>query len=167
MLRSLLLQSLLSLSVLTAVVPLRAETRVAPDCRLAPLQGGSAMPLSDYRGKVVYLDFWASWCGPCVESFPYMNKLSSELTQKGLQVVAVNLDEDPADGKAFVAEHPVAFAVAGEGGQHCAQQFQLKGMPTSYLIDKQGNIRETHVGFRPGEAEAFRTSVEALLAETP
>ncbi len=151
----------------SAALPAAAEDVPAPACALAPLAGGPSKALSEYRGKVVYLDFWASWCGPCVESFPYMNKLASELTQKGLQVVAVNLDEDPADGQAFVAEHPVSFAVAGEGGQHCAQQFQLKGMPTSYLIDKQGNIRETHVGFRPGEAEVFRARVEALLAENP
>lgn len=94
-----------------------------------------------------------------------MNKLENELKDKGLVVLAVNLDENLEDGKAFVAQHPVGFKVAVDDEQQCAKQFQLKAMPSSYLIDRNGQIRETHMGFRPGEAEQFRKLVEKVLTE--
>lgn len=141
------------------------DAKPAPACQLTRLDNGQALDWSSYRGQVVYVDFWASWCGPCVESFPFMNKLENELKDQGLAVIAVDLDEEPEDGKRFVAEHPVAFTVAADSQQQCAKQFQVKAMPSSYLIDRKGMIREVHLGFRPGEAEEFRKLVEKILAE--
>lgn len=144
-----------------------AEHLSAPNCELTSLDENQSYNLQQYQGKVVYVDFWASWCGPCVASFPFMNKLHQDLKDKGLAVVAVNLDENRDEGQAFVTEHPVNFAVATDSKQKCARDFQVKAMPSSFLIDRSGKIREVHLGFRAGEAEQFRQVVEQVLAENP
>lgn len=141
------------------------QAKPAPACQLSTLDQAQRYDLQRYKGKVVYVDFWASWCGPCVQSFPFMNKMENELKNQGLAVVAVNLDEELGDAKAFVAEHPVDFSVATDPERQCAKQFEVKAMPSSYLIDRKGLIREVHLGFRPGEAEQFRAVVEQVLRE--
>jgi thiol-disulfide isomerase/thioredoxin len=137
--------------------------QTAPNCALSPLGGGSAMDLKKYKGKVVYVDFWASWCGPCAQSFPYMNKLHSELHGKGLEIIGVNLDEELAEAQAFLAKTPAKFTVLADAGGQCPQDFGVKAMPSSYLIDRQGVVRHVHLGFKPTEAEQLRKQVEALL----
>lgn len=140
----------------------------APNCKLAALGNGADHDLGQYKGKVLYVDFWASWCGPCAQSFPFMNKLDNELRNRGLQVVAINLDENAEDAKAFLDSHPASFVnVADASGGQCPQEFGVMGMPSSYLIDRHGVVRHVHVGFRPGEAEKFRALVEQLLADEP
>jgi peroxiredoxin len=89
------------------------------------------------------------------------------LAGRGLHVVAVNLDEKPTEAKDFLSKHPVHFAVATDGGENCPQSFGVKGMPSSYLIDRQGVVRHVHLGFRAGESEQLRELVERLLAEKP
>ena len=137
--------------------------QAAPNCALNPLGGGSAMDLKKYQGKVVYVDFWASWCGPCAQSFPFMNKLHSELQGKGLEIIGVNLDEEPAEAKAFLAKTPAKFTVLADAGGQCPQAYGVKAMPSSYLIDRQGVVRHVHLGFKPSEAAQLRQQVEALL----
>ena len=161
------IKTLLPLLTLAMATQVYADTKAAPTCALYTMDNKQSINLQDYQGKVVYLDFWASWCGPCLESFPFMNKLHSDLNAQGLEVVAVNLDEDKADGQAFLAKHQAKFTVIADADQQCAKQFALKAMPSTYLIDRKGNIRATHLGFRPGEAEEFRKTLESLLQEAP
>lgn len=137
----------------------------APDCELKTITENQPYTLAQHRGKVIYVDFWASWCGPCLESFPFMSKMQRELKEQGLEVIAINLDENFADAKAFISEHPSAFTVVIDPDQYCAKAFDVKAMPSSYVIDRNGRIRKTHLGFRIGEAEQLRTFVERLLAE--
>jgi len=139
----------------------------APNCRLTAIDGAQRFDLQQYRGKVVYVDFWASWCPPCAESFPFMNQLHHELADRGLHIVAINLDESPGEAKDFLAKHPPHFAVVVDAEGNCPQAFGVKAMPSSYLVDRQGAIRYVHLGFRPGEANELRARVEQLLAERP
>lgn len=127
---------------------------------------GNRIDLEELRaGKVLYLDFWASWCASCAKSFPFLNALAEELGDRGV-VVAVNLDENPADARAFLARHPVRFPVLFDPGAQCARAFAVEGMPATYLIDRLGQVRYRHLGFRPGEARALRA--KALeLADAP
>jgi len=139
--------------------------RPAPSCQLTSLDKSRHFDLQQFKGKVVYVDFWASWCGPCAKSFPFMNTLHKDLESKGLQVLAINLDENTEDAQNFLTKLSPNFPIVLDAAQQCAQDFEVKAMPTSFLIDRNGVIRETHLGFRPGEAEEFRVSVERLLAE--
>lgn len=163
----LLLTALLSpFAVLAADALATAEQAVAaPACPLAIDATGAPKALAELRGKVVYLDFWASWCGPCRQSFPFMNALETEMRDKGLAVVAVNLDEEAADAASFLTAHPAQFQVAGGDNAACASAFKVEAMPSSYLIDRAGRVRLVHHGFRAGDAEALRAQLETLLAE--
>lgn len=139
----------------------------APNCALNAVREGQRIDLQQFRGKVLYVDFWASWCGPCAQSFPFMNDLNHDLRGRGLQVVGINLDEEPGEAKDFLARRPAHFDVAVDGDKSCAHHFGVKAMPSSYLVDRNGVVRHVHLGFRPGEAAKLRTVVEQLLAEGP
>jgi peroxiredoxin len=139
----------------------------APDCELASFGGGQSQDLGRFHGKVLYLDFWASWCIPCARSFPFMNQLHRDLEGRGLQVLGVNMDEKPDDAQAFLAKYPASFTVAFDTGGQCARKIGVKGMPSSFLIDREGIIRHVHLGFRPREAEKLRGLIEQLLTESP
>lgn len=139
----------------------------APACLLASLKDTQRYDLQQFRGKVLYVDFWASWCPPCAESFPFLNRLDHALKDKGLQVVGVNMDQAPDEAKAFLAKYPADFTVAADVDEKCARAFDVQTMPSSYLIDRNGVIRYIHFGFRSGEAKELQVLAEQLLAEKP
>lgn len=136
-----------------------------PDCSLAAGGGDARYNLKSLQGKVLYVDFWASWCGPCAKSFPFLNHLNHQFKDSGLQVIGINLDEKPADAQDFLAQYPADFMVASGNNQQCAMDFGVKAMPSSYLVDRKGHIRHIHLGFKAGEAEQLTALIEQLLAE--
>ena len=135
----------------------------SPNCALAPLGGGAGKSLQQYKGKVVYVDFWASWCGPCAQSFPFMNQLHQELQGKGFEVIGVNLDEEPEEAKGFLAKTPARFTIVADASGQCPEQFGVKAMPSSYLIDREGVVRHIHLGFKNSESGQLRQQVQDLL----
>jgi peroxiredoxin len=148
-----------------AAIALEAGSK-APDCALTAIgDGQQKYSLNQYQGKVLYIDFWASWCVPCAKSFPFFNQLHTDLAGRGLQILAVNLDENPGDAQDFLAKLPVNFMVAADNDKQCANAFTVTAMPSSYLIDRKGVVRHVHLGFRPGEAEELQALLMTLLAE--
>jgi len=137
----------------------------APDITLTALDG-SPLRLADTRGEVVLVDFWASWCPPCRTSFPALDALYRELHGRGLDVLAVNVDERASDADAFLATHPRAMPVFRDPKGEAAAAFRLAAMPTSFLIDRTGRIRYTHTGYTAAVADAYRQEIAALLEET-
>lgn len=119
----------------------------APEFNL-PGKAGNVR-LSDYKGKVVYLDFWASWCGPCKQSFPWMNDMQAKYAGQGLKVVAVNLDANTADGQRFLESVPANFDIAFDPKGTLGKLYAVKGMPSSLLIDRDGKVIVQHAGFNP------------------
>ncbi|MES2038037.1 MAG: TlpA disulfide reductase family protein [Pseudomonadota bacterium] len=115
--------------------------------------------LADYRGKVVYLDFWASWCGPCKQSFPWMNALQSKYGAQGFQVVAINLDTKQEDALEFLKATPGNFHIAYDPKGVMPRQYEIKGMPSSILIDRDGKILSQHAGFN----EASKAKIEQAI----
>ena len=137
--------------------------RAAPDCTFRIAGQTSDVSIRQFRGKVVYLDFWASWCAPCLVSFPFMNDIHKELGAKGLQVIAIDMDRQAGDGARFLQRHPASFAVGVGGGETCARKFDVQAMPTSFLIDRGGVIRMVHAGFRDGDRASLHAAAEQAL----
>lgn len=137
----------------------------APSCPLPSLDHARSLDPAQLKGKVGYVDFWASWCGPCAASFPFMNELHRELKSQGLEIVAVNLDEAAEDVAGFLKKHPAEFTVAADPEGKCPPLYGVKAMPSTYLIDRRGNIRHIHLGFRDNDKAEIRTQVRALLDE--
>src|ERR1700694_2502274 len=157
--------ALAAVGVIAAAPTARPLTngKPAPACSAPLLDGGRSVSLADYRGHVVYLDFWASWCGPCRESFPFMNELQRELAGKGLQILAVSVDKTPEDARRFLARYPAQFTVALDAAGTCPAAFQLQGMPSSYIIDKGGAVRAVHAGFRNRDRAEIRQQLLDVL----
>lgn len=139
----------------------------APDCALTSINDTQRYDLQQFHGKVLYVDFWASWCPPCAKSFPFINDLDRDFKDHGLQIIGVNLDQSPEDAKTFLAKYTANFTVAADASEKCARDFDVKAMPSSYLIDRNGIIRHVHFGFRAEEAKELRLLTEQLLAEKP
>jgi thiol-disulfide isomerase/thioredoxin len=161
--------SLLLLALLVAAPVAAAVERGAPAPAFSgKLLGGDApVSLEALRGKVVYLDFWASWCGPCRLSLPWMDRLRRDFGASGLEVVAVNVDETPADGIAFLKRYPVSYPVIGDAGGDIAELYDVRDMPSSYLIDRDGTVRLVHRGFNARSAARLRKQVAELVGAAP
>ena len=130
---------------------------------LAATAGADDLPSPDLKGKIVYLDFWASWCGPCRQSFPWMNELQRELGARGLVVVAVNVDHERADANRFLASYPAEFRVLFDPEGKLAERYKVGGMPTSFLIGRDGKIVSTHAGFKQKDADALAAAVRRVV----
>lgn len=124
---------------------------------------GKPVRLADLKGQVVYVDFWASWCAPCKLSFPFMNELQGKYSRLGLTIVAISLDRKREDADKFLASMPAKFLVAYDTENKVAQLYQPKGMPTSFLIGSDGNVRAVHVGFREDDREKIEREIRLAL----
>lgn len=123
------------------------------------------LDLDGFRGRVVYLDFWASWCAPCRQSFPWMQAMKDAYEHQGLTMVAVNLDQNRGDANAFLAQFHPSFDVRFDPQGKAAERFNVRGMPTSVIIDRHGVVRFTHIGFRPVDQAAYEDQLREILAE--
>jgi cytochrome c biogenesis protein CcmG/thiol:disulfide interchange protein DsbE len=130
-----------------------------------PVHAASSLDLTRLHGRVVYLDFWASWCGPCRQSFPWMETIKSTYEAQGLEIVAVNLDSDRADADRFLKQFHPNFELHFDPTGALAEQYKLQGMPASVLIDRHGVTRFKHVGFRPVDGAIYEAQLRELLAE--
>jgi thiol-disulfide isomerase/thioredoxin len=149
--------------------PAKSETasRVAPEFALKDADG-KTVRLSDYRGKVVLLDFWATWCGPCRVSLPHLNELSEnkELTDKGLKVYAVNLKEDKETAKGYADQNKLTFAIPLDLKGAVAEKYLVRGIPTTVVVGRDGKIAKVLVGSGKN-AELDSAVNDALAAENP
>ncbi|HEY3786447.1 MAG TPA: TlpA disulfide reductase family protein [Steroidobacteraceae bacterium] len=131
----------------------------------APSFAQAHLDLRGLRGHVVYVDFWASWCTPCRQSFPWMKALESAYGSQGLSVVAIDLDHDRQDAQRFLRIFQPNFAVIFDPAGTLAQRFKVMGMPTSVLIDREGKVRYQHVGFLLKQRAEYEQQVRDLLAQ--
>ncbi|MBK8815772.1 MAG: TlpA family protein disulfide reductase [Methylococcaceae bacterium] len=137
----------------------------APQFTLPTLQKDQPTSLKQFAGKVVYVDFWASWCAPCRTSFPLLNKLHEKLKSKGFEVVGINLDEDKAKAEKFLKEFPVGFTVLRDAKGEWSDQFVVESMPTSFIVDKQGVVQHIHHGFTSGDVTELEQKITTLFAK--
>jgi cytochrome c biogenesis protein CcmG, thiol:disulfide interchange protein DsbE len=130
-----------------------------------PVHADSPLDLASLRGRVVYVDFWASWCGPCKQSFPWMEIMKSTYGEQGLEIVAVNLDVNRTDADKFLKQFHPTFDVRFDPRGELAELYKVHGMPSSILIDRHGVTRFTHLGFRPVDGAVYEAQLRELLAE--
>lgn len=124
---------------------------------------GVAIELSQFSDQLVYVDFWASWCGPCRKSFPWMNQMHQKYADQGLTIIAINLDTEPGLANGFLAETPAEFMIAYDPEMQVAGEFDILGMPSSYLFDQQGNLVAKHVGFYRENHAKYEAEIQRWL----
>ncbi len=128
-------------------------------------KAGQVRTLAEFKGSVVLVDFWASWCAPCKASFPALDSLHEDLHGDGLEVVAINVDEDRKDAQAFLEGRSPSMTVLFDPQGRSPQDYKVEGMPSSFLIDRDGNVRFQHLGFTEKTKANFRREIAILLRE--
>jgi len=123
----------------------------------------SAVRLADMKGKVVYLDFWASWCAPCKQSFPWMNEMQAKYGPAGFQVVAINVDAKRSDAEEFLKGTPAQFTIAFDTKGESPKTYAIKGMPSSFLIGPDGRVLAAHTGFKDSDRKALEDKIRDAL----
>jgi peroxiredoxin len=134
----------------------------APDVEFNALKDSGSIKLSELRGKVVLLDFWASWCAPCQEELPLLDDMSTRLKSKGIEIVGLSIDENKADAERFLTRKSSwALTLGHDPEQKVADAFKPPKMPTSYVIDRKGIVRQVNAGFERADAK----KIEAQLVD--
>lgn len=119
--------------------------------------------LKDLRGQTVLVDFWASWCGPCRRSFPWMNGILGKYGERSFTIVAVNVDKSRSDAEKFLTETPARFDIVYDPGGEIARAFDVQTMPSSYLLNTEGEIVEVHRGFLSAKSDSYELSIRNQL----
>jgi cytochrome c biogenesis protein CcmG, thiol:disulfide interchange protein DsbE len=153
--------SAVALAALTRASVAATVGQRAPEFELPGAAG--AVKLSDLRGKVVYVDFWASWCAPCKQSIPWLNEMHARYRAQGLEIVGVNVDARRSDADQFLAQVPARFTLAFDARGDTPGRYAAKGMPSSFLIGRDGAIVAMHVGFRTEDGGRIEGEIRRAL----
>ena len=159
---SLILAGLLSLAI--AGPAQSASAKPAPNFTLKSLAGKN-MKLSEMTGNVVLINFWASWCGPCREEMPLLNALHKKYEPLGFTVLGVNVEEDAGNARGFLRDFPVNFPVLLDNQNRVSKLYNVVAMPTTVVVDRDGNMRFLHKGYKPGDEKKYRKMVKKLVRE--
>ncbi len=152
--------SLMSLSYVHAA----SVSGPAPNFTLKSL-AGSNFKLSETRGKVVLLNFWASWCGPCRKEMPLLNNLHNKYKSLGFTVLGVNVEQKTSKARDFINSRPVDFPILLDSSNKVSKLYKVVAMPSTVLIDRDGKMRYLHQGYKPGDEKAYRKMVKKLIRE--
>jgi thiol-disulfide isomerase/thioredoxin len=163
-LRALLALASLALALVAGTAHALEEGDRAPDFQARSVSGDAQVVLHEMRGKVVLVDFWASWCAPCNAAMPQLEKLSKEFPADQFVVLGVNVDKKLEDARRALERRPVTYANASDPTGMLPKRFGLDTMPTTYLIDQNGVVRLVHKGFRNGDMDEIREQIRKLLA---
>lgn len=137
----------------------------APDFTLPTFPDNTNITLADFKGRVVYLDFWATWCPPCRKSFPWMDEMQERYKEDGLTIIAVSIDKKRELIERFIKKTEPTFIVAHDPSGEVAKTYKLRAMPSTYLINRKGQLVMTHMGFRESDKKKMETAIESLLDE--
>ena len=136
----------------------------APDFVLKS-DNGENLRLSEFRGEVVMINFWASWCGPCRQEMPLLDELYAQYQPMGFTILGVNVEEDSTKARKMLGDSPVNFPVLFDNDSEVSKLYNVVAMPSTVLVDRNGNVRYLHQGYKPGYEEAYQQQVRALIKE--
>lgn len=140
------------------------DAEPAPDFTLNDAHG-NAVSLSDLKGQVVMINFWASWCGPCRQEMPLLEQIHRKYAPLGFTLLGINVEENSADGQAFLKQRPVSFPVLYDPENGISKLYDVVAMPSTVLIDRRGNVRYLHHGYKPGYETDYIDQIRALSRE--
>lgn len=160
-----MMKKLLMSLILLAGLTLKVEAAGLLSTPLTPLFGGSETTLGKYKGKVMLIDVWASWCIPCRASFPFYQSLKNKYGKDGLVIVSINNEDDIEAAKQFYNSYGVSFVALRDANNALISQLNPGEMPTSFILDRSGSIVYTHNGFRSGDEAIIENKVKELLGK--
>ena len=140
------------------------EGQMAPDFVLKS-SSGENLRLSEYRGDVVMINFWATWCGPCRQEMPLLDELYARYQRVGFNLLGVNIDDDPQRAMRMVHELGIRFPVLFDERKEVTELYNVEAMPATILVDREGNVRYVHHGYKPGYEDRYLDQIRSLLRE--
>lgn len=155
------------LFALLLAVPAAANNAAgpAPDFAL-PARGGEQLSLGQFKGQVVMINFWATWCGPCRQEMPLLEGIYRKYKPMGFTMIGVNVEPDPKAAEEWLAKQsPVSFPVAFDTDSKVSKLYKVNGMPNSVIIDRKGNVRLLHRGYKPGDENTYLDQIRTLVRE--
>ena len=162
--RRLLLACCLSLSLPGMAVAAATPGSAAPDFSLAARDGGKVR-LADLKGQVVMINFWATWCGPCRQEMPLLAQLNAKYEPLGFTLLGVNVEPDSAAAVTWLKGMPVTFPILFDTSSVVAGSFGVEGMPSTVFVDRKGQVRYIHRGYKPGDEARYADMIRSLVKE--
>ena len=162
--KNLTLGLLVTVFAATALASSDLEGRAAPDFALKSSTGEN-LRLSEYRGDVVMINFWATWCGPCRQEMPLLDELYARYERVGFNLLGVNIDDDSRRAMQMIEELGVDFPVLFDARKEVSKLYEVEAMPVTVLVDRDGNVRHVHHGYKPGYEEKYLDQIRSLLRE--
>jgi peroxiredoxin len=141
-----------------------ASSSLAPSFSL-PSRSGDMVALDQLKGQVVTLNFWASWCGPCRQEMPLLDRMHKRYSSLGFTLLGVNVEANTKDAERWLAQTPVSFPVLFDKDSKVSKLYDVNAMPSTVFIDRKGNVRYLHRGYKPGDESEYLNQIRALLKE--
>ncbi len=148
----------------TSLASSQLEGQTAPDFALKSSTGEN-MRLSEYRGDVVMINFWATWCGPCRQEMPLLDELYQRYSRVGFNLLGVNIDDDSRRAMQMIEELGVNFPVLFDASKRVSEMYDVDAMPVTVIVDREGTVRYVHQGYKPGYEDKYLTEIRTLLRE--
>ena len=149
---------------LTSTASAQAAKNIAPDFTLKS-ETGKNLKLSELRGKVIMINFWASWCGPCRQEMPVLDQLYKHYRPLDFTVLGVNVEQNPDDAKSLLKDVSVSFPILFDKENKVSKLYNIKGMPSTVLVDRDGNVRYVHIGYQSGTEQEYQQQIRTLIRE--
>jgi thiol-disulfide isomerase/thioredoxin len=130
-----------------------------------PARGGATIDLAQYKGQVVMINFWASWCVPCRQEMPLLDSIYKKYKPLGFTLLSVNVEPEQKDAESFLKQTPVTFPVVFDAKSKVSGLYNVQGMPTTVFIDRKGNVRLMHVSYKTGDENLYMDQIRTLLRE--
>ena len=162
--KNLTLGLLVTVFAATSLASSDLEGQVAPDFALKSSTGEN-LRLSEYRGDVVMINFWATWCGPCRQEMPLLDELYTRYERVGFSLLGVNIDDDSRRAMQMIEDLGVSFPVLFDARKEVSKLYEVEAMPVTVLVDREGNVRHVHHGYKPGYEDKYLDQVRSLLRE--